>query len=42
MHKLKIYLDTSVISHLEQEDVPEKWNKLENYGEYYRVVNIKL
>ena len=24
MRKLKIYLDTSVISHLEQEDVPEK------------------
>lgn len=24
MEKLKIYLDTSVISHLMQEDVPEK------------------
>ena len=24
MRKLRIYLDTSVISHLEQEDVPEK------------------
>ena len=24
MRKLKVYLDTSVISHLEQEDVPEK------------------
>ena len=23
--KLKVYLDTSVISHLMQEDVPEKW-----------------
>lgn len=24
MEKLKVYLDTSVISHLMQEDVPEK------------------
>ena len=24
MKKLKVYLDTSVISHLNQEDVPEK------------------
>lgn len=24
MRKLKVYLDTSVISHLMQEDVPEK------------------
>lgn len=24
MRKLKVYLDTSVISHLQQEDVPEK------------------
>ena len=24
MRKLRVYLDTSVISHLEQEDVPEK------------------
>lgn len=24
MRKLKIYLDTSIISHLQQEDVPEK------------------
>ena len=40
MEKLRIYLDTSVISHLLQEDVPEKmtdtrklWEKLKT-GEY--------
>ena len=27
MRKIKIYLDTSVISHLLQEDVPEKMNE---------------
>ena len=27
MNKLKVYLDTSVISHLMQEDVPEKMSE---------------
>ncbi len=38
MKKLKIYLDTSVISHLFAEDTPDKmvdtqklWNKIDNY-----------
>lgn len=31
MRKLKVYLDTSVISHLLQEDVPEKWQIQGNY-----------
>lgn len=30
MRKLRIYLDTSVISHLEQEDVPEKMEQTRN------------
>ncbi|GAB6172395.1 hypothetical protein JCM15765_18730 [Paradesulfitobacterium aromaticivorans] len=40
MNKIKIYLDTSVISHLEAEDTPEKmqdtlqfWQELKN-GKY--------
>lgn len=32
MRKLKVYLDTSVISHLMQEDVPEKMADIYNYG----------
>ncbi len=37
MRKLKVYLDTSVISHLDQQDAPEKvadtlklWSMFEN------------
>ena len=33
MRKLRIYLDTSVISHLEQEDVPEKMEQTRNLWE---------
>ena len=45
MRKLRIYLDTSVISHLEQEDVPEKmkqtrelWNLLK-FGKYEVIIS---
>ncbi len=45
MRKLKVYLDTSVISHLEQEDVPEKmeqtrkvWDILQT-GKYEVVIS---
>ncbi len=34
MGKLRVYLDTSVISHLLQEDVPEKWLIPDNYGNF--------
>lgn len=33
MRKLKVYLDTSVISHLQQEDVPEKMHKRKSSGD---------
>ncbi|MCM1156875.1 MAG: type II toxin-antitoxin system VapC family toxin [Bacteroidales bacterium] len=50
MRKLKVYLDTSVISHLMQEDVPEKmadtrnlWNmfKSEKYDVYLSTVTLE-
>lgn len=37
MKKLKVYLDTSVISHLTQEDVPEKMaDTIYDVGNYRR------
>ena len=36
MHKLKIYLDTSVISHLEQVDVPEKMEQTRNLWKLFQ------
>lgn len=36
MRKLRIYLDTSVISHLEQEDVPEKMEQTRKLWEILR------
>ena len=36
MRKLKVYLDTSVISHLEQEDVPEKMAETRKLWEMFR------
>ncbi len=36
MRKLRIYLDTSVISHLEQEDVPEKMEQTRKVWEIFK------
>ena len=36
MIKLKIYLDTSVISHLQQEDVPEKMQETLELWEQFK------
>lgn len=36
MRKLKIYLDTSVISHLQQEDVPEKMRETRELWEQFK------
>lgn len=36
MRKLKIYLDTSVISHLQQEDVPEKMGETLELWEHFK------
>ena len=36
MNKLKVYLDTSVISHLFQEDVPEKMTDTRQLWEMFR------
>ena len=36
MRKLKIYLDTSVISHLQQEDVPEKMQETRELWEQFK------
>ena len=36
MRKLKIYLDTSVISHLQQEDVPEKMRETRELWELFK------
>lgn len=36
MRKLKIYLDTSVISHLQQEDVPEKMKETRELWEQFK------
>lgn len=36
--KLKVYLDTSVISHLIQEDVPEKMADTRKLGKCFRRV----
>ncbi len=36
MRKLKIYLDTSVISHLQQEDVPEKMSETLELWEQFK------
>lgn len=36
MRKLKIYLDTSVISHLQQEDVPEKMKETMELWEQFK------
>ena len=36
MNKLKVYLDTSVISHLLQEDVPEKMADTRKLWEIFR------
>ena len=41
MGKLRVYLDTSVISHLLQEDVPEKWLIPDNYGKCFAVESKK-
>ena len=43
MRKLKVYLDTSVISHLEQEDVPEKMEQTRKVWEillYHGILSI--
>lgn len=37
MRKLKIYLDTSVISHLQQEDVPEKMQETRELWEEFNL-----
>lgn len=34
MKKLKVYLDTSVISHLYQLDAPEKWKRQSGCGKF--------
>jgi len=39
MKKLKIYLDTSVISHLQQEDVPEKMCETLELWEQFKIRN---
>ena len=36
LNKLKVYLDTSVISHLFQEDVPEKMTDTRQLWEMFR------
>ena len=36
MRKLKVYLDTSVISHLLQEDVPEKMSDTRQLWEMFK------
>lgn len=36
MRKLKVYLDTSVISHLQQEDVPEKMRETQELWEQFK------
>lgn len=36
MRKLKIYLDTSVISHLQQEDVPEKMRETQELWKQFK------
>ena len=36
MRKLKIYLDTSIISHLQQEDVPEKMQETRELWEQFK------
>ena len=36
MRKLKVYLDTSVISHLLQEDVPEKMSDTRKLWEMFK------
>ncbi|MDR3586035.1 MAG: hypothetical protein P4L59_12040 [Desulfosporosinus sp.] len=46
MNKIKIYLDTSVISHLEAEDTPEKMQDTVDFWQellkgQYHFVNIK-
>ncbi len=43
MRKLKIYLDTSVISHLQQEDVPEKMcETLELWGQFMERKDVQI
>lgn len=37
MRKLKIYPDTSVISHLQQENVPEKMQETRELREQFKV-----
>ena len=41
MRKLKVYLDTSVISHLAQEDVPEKMTDTLKLWECLRMENMR-
>ncbi|EOS79243.1 hypothetical protein C817_02943 [Dorea sp. 5-2] len=36
MRKLKVYLDTSVISHLQQEDVPEKMHETQELWKHFK------
>lgn len=36
MRKLKVYLDTSVISHLEQKDVPEKMEQTQKLWKIFQ------
>lgn len=36
MKKLKVYLDTSIISHLQQEDVPEKMRETQELWEQFK------
>ena len=36
MNKLKIYIDTSVISYLDQEDAPEKMSETQEIWELFR------
>lgn len=42
MRKLKVYLDTSVISHLMQEDVPEKMKDTRDLWEMFKMVAKKI
>lgn len=42
MRKLKIYLDTSVISYLEQEDVPEKMDQTKRLWKILQQENMML
>ena len=43
MRKLKVYLDTSVISHLLQEDVPEKMADTRQISwNFKHIVNVKI